>query len=83
MATLIAKGTVVTNPSLDNIGRAQFVRCVATSGTQTISVRSLDSTVLGEVYLHLAGDEVIIEKAPDDKITGAAVKAHAVGSPRS
>jgi len=83
MATFIAKGTVVTNPTLDDISRAQFVRCVATSDTQTISVRSLDSTVLGEVYLHTAGDEVIIEKAPDDKITGAAVKAHAVGSPRS
>jgi len=83
MATIITKGSVVTNPSLNNIERAQFVRCVATSATQTISVRSLDSTVLGEVYLHAAGDEVIIEKAPDDKITGAAVKAHAVGSPRS
>ena len=83
MATIITKGTVVTNPSLNNIDRAQFVRCVATSATQTISVRSLDSTVLGEVYLHAAGDEVIIEKHPDDKITGTAVKAHAVGSPRS
>ena len=83
MATIITKGSVVTNPSLNNIERAQFVRCVATSATQTISVRSLDSTVLGEIYLHAAGDEVIIEKAPDDKITGAAVKAHAVGSPRS
>ena len=83
MSTFITKGTVVTNPSLNDIDRAQFVRCVATSATQTISVRSLDSTVLGEIYLHAAGDEVIIEKAPDDKITGAAVKAHAVGSPRS
>ena len=83
MATFIAKGTVVTNPSLNDIDRAQFVRCVATSATQTISIRSLDNTVLAEVYLHAAGDEVIIEKAPDDKITGAAVKAHAVGSPRS
>jgi hypothetical protein len=83
MATIITKGTVVTNPSLNNIDRAQFVRCVATSATQTISVRSLDSTVLGEVYLHAAGDEIIIEKHPDDKITGVAVKAHAVGSPRS
>jgi hypothetical protein len=48
------------------------------------TVRSLDSTVLGEVYLHAAGDEVIIEKAPDDTlIIWRCCKSHAVGSPRS
>jgi len=83
MATIIVKGTVITNPYLDNIGRAQFVNCVATSATQTIEVRSEDSTVLGEIYLHAAGDSVIIEKAPGDVITLAAGKASAVGSPRS
>ena len=82
MATFIAKGTVVTNPSLNDIDRAQFVRCVATSATQTISIRSLDSTV-SEVYLHAAGDEVIIEKHPDDTLTSAGAKVHAIGSPRS
>ena len=79
--TFISKGTVITNPSANNIGRAQFVRCVATAQT-TVTVTTSDSTV-SEVYLHAAGDEVILEKAPDDKISGTAVKAHAVGSPRS
>ena len=81
--TVIAKGSIVNYPSLNNIGRAQFVRCTATGATQTIEVRSLDSTVLGQVYLHAAGDTVIIEKAPDDKITMADGHASAVGSPRS
>ena len=81
--TVIAKGNVVNNPSINNIGRANFVRCTATGATQTIEVRSLDSTVLGQVYLHAAGDTVIIEKHPDDKITMADGHASAVGSPRS
>jgi hypothetical protein len=81
--TVIAKGNVVNNPSLNNIGRANFVRCTATGATQTIEVRGIDSTVLGQVYLHAAGDTVIIEKHPDDKITMADGHASAVGSPRS
>jgi len=83
MSTVIAKGNVVNNPSLNDIDRAHFVRCTATGATQTIEIRSLDSTVLGQVYLHTAGDTVIIEKAPDDKITMANGHASAVGSPRS
>ena len=81
--TVIAKGNVVNNPSLNTIGGAHFVRCTATGGTQTIEVRSEDSTVLGQVYLHAAGDEVIIEKHPDDTLTSAGAKVHAAGSPRS
>ena len=69
--------------SASNFGRAHFVRCTATGGTQTIEVRSEDSTVLGQVYLHAAGDTVIIEKHPNDKITMADGHATAVGSPRS
>ena len=69
--TVIAKGNVVNNPSLNTIGGAHFVRCTATGGTQTIEVRSEDSTVLGQVYLHAAGDTVVIEKHPTDKITMA------------
>ena len=38
--TVIAKGNVVNNPSLNTIGGAHFVRCTATGGTQTIEVRS-------------------------------------------
>jgi|TARA_R110002074_G_scaffold241518_1_gene413381 hypothetical protein len=83
MSTFIVKGSVVNNPTQNNIGRAQFVRLVATGATQTITVTSEDSTVLGEVYLHTAGDTAIIEKAPGDKLTMANGHAAAVGSPRS
>ena len=69
--SVIAKGNIVNNPSLNTIGGAHFVRCTATGGTQTIEVRSEDSTVLGQVYLHAAGDTVVIEKHPTDKITMA------------
>jgi hypothetical protein len=83
--TFIVKGTVVTNPYLDNISRAQFVRIVATSSPATIQINSVDSTVLGEVYLHIAGHEITIEKAPDDSITTTTgtAKVHAIGSPRN
>ena len=69
--TVIAIVNIVKNPSLNTIGGAHFVRCTATGGTQTIEVRSEDSTVLGQVYLHAAGDTVVIEKHPTDKITMA------------
>jgi hypothetical protein len=83
MATYIAKGAIVTNPNANNIGSAQFVNCVATSAAQTVIVKDSDATTLGEIYLHLAGDDVTIEKAPSDTITLAAGKVSAVGSPRS
>ena len=83
MATYIAKGAIVTNPSANNIGNAQFVKCVATSAAQTVVVKDSDTNTLGEIYLHLAGDYVTIEKAPSDTITLAAGKVSAVGSPRS
>jgi hypothetical protein len=83
--TFIVKGTVVTNPYLDNINRAQFVRIVATSNTTTIQINSVDSTILGELYLHIAGHEITVEKAPDDSLTisTGGAKVHAIGSPRS
>ena len=83
MATYIAKGAIVTNPSANNIGSAQFVNCVATSTAQTVIIKDVDTNTLGEIYLHLAGDDVTIEKAPSDTITLAAGKVSAVGSPRS
>ena len=55
----------------------------ATGATQTVTVKGSDSTVVGEVYLHAAGDTVIIEKAPEDLVTIADGHASAVGSPRS
>jgi len=83
--TFIVKGTVVTNPYDNNFNRAHFVRIVATSNTTTIRVTGEDSTVLGEVYLHIAGQEITLEKDPGDyiSVTTGAVKAHAIGSPRS
>lgn len=83
MATYIAKGTLITNPSANDISRAQFVLCVATSAAQTVVVKDVDTNTLGEIYLALAGDSVCIEKAPSDTITLAAGKVSAVGSPRS
>lgn len=81
--TLIAKGALVTNPSSNNIGNAQFVYCVATSTAQTVIVKDSDGATLGEIYLALVGDAVITEKAPGDTITLSAGKVSAVGSPRS
>jgi len=83
MATIIAKGLVVTNPNGSDIDRAQFVYCVATSAAQTVLVKDVDTSTLGEIYLALAGDSIIIEKAPTDTITLTAGKVSAVGSPRS
>jgi hypothetical protein len=83
MATYIAKGSLIDNPSANNIGRAQFVYCVATSDAQTVIVQDVDTTTLGEIYLALVGDSVTIEKAPSDTITLSAGKVSAVGSPRS
>ena len=83
MATYIAKGALVTNPSANNIGSAQFVYCVTTSTAQTVIVKDVDTNTLGEIYLALAGDSVCVEKAPSDTITLSAGKVSAVGSPRS
>jgi hypothetical protein len=83
MATFIAKGSKVTNPSADDIDAAQFVRVVATSAAQTVIVKVDGAgSTLGELYLHSAGDEVTIEKAPKDEITCSAGIATAV-APRS
>tara|TARA_B100000085_G_scaffold262705_1_gene268118 strand:+ start:22 stop:288 length:267 start_codon:yes stop_codon:yes gene_type:complete len=85
--TFIAKGTsITTNPSASTIGGAQFVRITATSSAQTVTVfqpASVGNDSIGIAYLHAAGDTIIIEKAPLDRITCSAAKAHPVGSPRS
>jgi len=83
MATYIAKGAVVTNPNANDISRAQFVYCVATTTAQTVVVKDSDGNTLGEIYLALTGDSVCVEKAPSDTITLTAGKVSAVGSPRS
>ena len=81
--TVIAKVEFINNPSANNIGSAQFVHCVATGGTQSVIVKDSGGTTLGNLYLHAAGDTIIVEKAPTDTITLANGHASAVGSPRS
>lgn len=83
MATYIAKGALITNPSVNNVGLSHFVYCVATSAAQTVVVKDSDANTLGEIYLALAGDSVCVEKTPSDTITLTAGKVSAVGSPRS
>jgi hypothetical protein len=80
--TFIVKGSVVTNASDNDFGRAQFVRITATGDTTAVLEESNGSTVIGQVYLE-DGDTVIIEKHPAEKITCPTSKASAVGSPRS
>ena len=79
--TFIVKGAIVTNPSANNIGRANFVRITATADV-TGTVVDSDDGALGSFYLE-NGDTVIIEKNPGDKISWGTSKASAVGSPRS
>lgn len=79
--TFIVKGAVVTNPSANNISRANFVRITATADV-TGTVVDSDDGALGSFYLE-NGDTIIIEKNPGDKISCGTSKASAVGSPRS
>ena len=80
MATIILKGALVAGTLSDNtIGNAHFVRIVATTGSNTITVKD-GSTVLGTTLLHTAGDEITIEKHAKHTISSsAAVSATAVG----
>jgi hypothetical protein len=80
--TFIVKGSVVTNASDNDFGRAVFVRITATGDTTVVLEESNGSTVIGQVYLE-DGDTVIIEKHPAEKITCPTSKASAIGSPRS
>ena len=80
--TFIVKGSVVTNASDNDFGRAVFVRITATGDTTAVLEESDGSTVIGQVYLE-DGNSVIIEKHPAEKITCPTSKASAVGSPRS
>ena len=85
MATFIIKGTAIAGTLSDNnIGLAQFVRVVATAGSNTVTVKNAAGTTLGTVLLHAAGDTITIEKYTTDTISSSgAVSATAVGSPRS
>ena len=79
--TFIVKGSVVTNASDNDFGRAVFVRITATGDTTGTLEESDGSTGIGQFYLE-DGDTIIIEKHPAEKITCATSKASAVGSPR-
>ena len=80
--TIKVKGSVINNPDANVIGNAHFVHCVATGGTQTGVVANAAGTTIGQFYLHAAGDSIIIEKSPTDKITLADGHASAC-APRS
>ena len=80
--TIKVKGSVINNPSDNNIGGAHFVHCVATGATQTGVVKNADGDTLGQFYLHSAGDSIIIEKSTTDTITLADGHASAC-APRS
>ena len=79
--TFIVKGSVVTNASDNDFGRAVFVRITATADV-TGTVVDKEDGAIGQFYLE-NGNTVIIEKDPGDKITCATSNASAVGSPRS
>ena len=80
MATIILKGALIAGTLSDNnIGNAHFVRIVATTGSNTITVKD-GSTVLGTTLLHTAGDEITIEKHAKHTISSSGnVSATAVG----
>ena len=80
MGTIILKGSAIAGTLSDNnIGNAHFVRVVATTGTNTITVKD-GSTVLGTTLLHAAGDEITIEKHAKHTISSSGnVSASAVG----
>ena len=80
MATIILKGALIAGTLSDNnIGNAHFVRIVATTGSNTITVKD-GSTVLGTTLLHTAGDEITIEKHTKHTISSSGnVSASAVG----
>jgi hypothetical protein len=82
--TFIIKGTAIADTlSNNNIGKAHFVRITTTAGTNTITVKDIDTNTLGTVYLHAAGDVITIEKDPTDTLSSSgAVSATAV-APRS
>jgi hypothetical protein len=82
--TFIIKGTAIAGTlSSDNIGKAHFVRITTTAGTNTITVKDIDTNTLGTVYLHAAGDVITIEKDPTETLSSTgAVSATAV-APRS
>lgn len=82
--TFKIKGTAVAGTLSDNnIGKAQFVRVVATAATNTITLKESGGTTLGTLYLHAAGDSITIEKYPTNTLSSSgAVSASAV-APRS
>ena len=84
IGTFILKGELIAGTlSNNNIGRAQFVRVIATAGTNTLTVKDSAGATKGTAYLHAAGDELTVEKVASDTISSSgAVSASAV-APRS
>lgn len=84
IGTFTLKGALVAGTLSDNnIGKEQFIRVVATAGTNTLTVKDSGGTTKGTAYLHAAGDELTVEKLASDTLTSSgAVSASAV-APRS
>ena len=66
---VIVRGEFITNPSDNNIGSAKFVRCTATGDAQTVTLKNSSGITQGSLYLHAAGDTIIVEKPVADTIT--------------
>jgi hypothetical protein len=82
--TLTIKGTSTASGTIsDNtFGRAHFVRIQTTSANNTITLRDIDSTIIGTLILVDNGDSIVIEKKPLQMIsTSGSVVATAVGNP--
>ena len=75
--TVKVNGEIIDNPRDNNIGSADFVHCTAISGAQSVIVKNSEGGVIGSLYLHTAGDTIIIEKGKTDTITLADGKASA------
>jgi|TARA_R110000796_G_scaffold21174_1_gene62448 hypothetical protein len=78
MSTFKILGSFVNDPSANNIGLATTVRVVSTAAAVTGTVNLADNTLIGNFYLHTAGDEITIVKDPTDEITAATSHVHAV-----
>jgi hypothetical protein len=66
------KGTSQTGQLLDDdFNNSHFVRVVSSTSNNTITVKDIDSNTLGTVLLYAAGDIIVIEKKPTDKLTSS------------
>ena len=63
--------------SASNFSRAHFVRIQTQAATNTVTVVDSDDVAIGTCILVTAGDSIVIEKSPGDKVS---TSGNAVGS---